>query len=163
MTQTKGIPIENIRGFVDNVAGAYDGVDEKAREEMNGIQWGSEFSRNIVEFKYNAEKDSGAKYGMVVFVKSEDRKFVDCMYCLYKLDFKVAPAKSLIKKEHSIVWGLLKWETVEEKVQERVLGVKSLKRIKNFFRYKAHVAFRQEGLIDQINVVPSIEDVEDEI
>lgn len=160
--ESKGIPIENIHGFLDHLKDAYEGIDEGMRKKMNGIQWASEWSYKVVEFKYNAANDSGARYGMIAFGKSKDGKFVDCMYCLYKLDFKVAPERIVTKKEHSVLWGLCKWETVEEKIQERVLGVKSLKRIKNFFRFKALEGFYQEGLIDQINVVPSIEDVMDE-
>ena len=160
--ETKEIPVKNIHGFLDHLKDAYEGIDEQMRKKMNGIQWGSEWSHKIMEFKNQVENESGAKYGMVVFVKSKDGKFVDCMYCLYKVDLKVAPAKILIKKEHSILWGLLKWETVEEKVQESVLGARLLKRIKNFFRFKALEGFYHEGLIDQINVVPSIEDVVDE-
>ena len=99
---------------------------------------------------------------MIAFGKSKDGKFVDCMYCLYKLDFKVAPERIITTKQHSVLWGLVKWESVEERVQERVLGVKSLKRIKNFFRFKALEGFYKEGLIDRINVVPSIEDVADD-
>ena len=160
--QTKGIPIENIHGFLDHLQEAYEGVDKEMRKKMNRIQWAIEWSCKIVEIKYNAASDYSARYGMIAFGKSKDGRFVDCMYCLYKLDFKVAPEKIISKKEHSVLWGLFKWETLQEKVQERVLGVKSLKRIKNFFRFKALKGFYQEGLIDQINVVPSIEDVVDE-
>ena len=161
--ETKGIPVENIRGFLDHLKDAYEGIDEVMRKKMEGIEWGSEWSHKIMEFKKpEAENESGAKYGMVVFVKSKDRKFVDCMYCLYKLDFKVAPAKVLIEKERSILWGLLKWETVEKKVQKRVLGPELLKRIENFFRYKALEGFYRQGLIDQINVVPSLQHMVDE-
>ena len=160
--ESKGIPIEKIHAFLDHLEKAYEGINKEIRKKMNGIQWGSEWSYKVVEFKYNAANDSGARYGMIAFGKSKDGKFVDCMYCVYKLDFKVAPERIVTKKEHSALWGLFKWETLEEKVQERVLGVKSLKRIKNFFRFKALEGFYQEGLIDQINVVPSIEDVTDE-
>lgn len=157
--ESKGIPIENIHGFLDHLKDAYEGIDRDMRKKMNGIQWANEWAYKVVEFKYNAANNSGARYGMIAFGKSKDGKFVDCMYCLYKLDFKVAPERIVTRKEHSVLWGLFKWETEEEKVQERVLGVKSLKRIKNFFRFKALEGFYQEGLIDQINVVPSIEDV----
>ena len=157
--ESKGIPVDNIDDFLDHLQDAYDGIDEEMRKKMKLIQWVSEWSYKVVEFKYNGADDSGAKYGMLAFGKSKDRKFVDCMYCLYKLDLKVAPEKIVTIKEHSILWGLIKWETAEEEVKERVLGVKSLTRIKNFFRYKALEGFYHEGLIDQINVVPSIEDV----
>ena len=43
-----------------------------------------------------------------------------------------------------------------------MLGVKPLKRIQNFFRFKALEGFYKEGLIDEINVVPSIEDLPDD-
>ena len=160
--ESKGIPIEKIHGFLDHLEDAYEGVDKEMRKKMNGIQWASEWSYKIVEFKYNAANDSSARYGMVVFVKSKDGKFVDCMYCLYKLDFKVASEKTITTKEHAVLWGLLKWQTVKEVVKEAKIGVELLKRIKNFFRFKALQAFNNEGIIDQINVVPSIEDVVDE-
>ena len=160
--ESKGTPIEKIHNFLDHLEDAYEGVDKETRKKMNGILWASEWSYKIVEFKYNAANDSGARYGMIAFGKSKDGKFVDCMYCVYKLDFNVAPEKIITKKEHSALWDLFKWEALEEKVQERMLGVKSLKRIKNFFRFKALEGFYQEGLIDQINVVPSLEDVVDE-
>ena len=159
--EAKGIAIESIQGFLDHLQDAYEGIDEEMRKKMNGIEWAKEWAYKVMEFKYNASSDSSARYGMIAFGKSKDGKFVDCMYCLYKLDFKVAPERIITKKEHSVLWGLVKWETVEERVQERVLGVKSLKRIKNFFRFKALEGFYKEGLIDQINVVPSIEDVAD--
>ena len=160
--ESKGIPIESIQDFLDHLEDAYEGIDRAMRKKMNGIQWAGEWSHKIIEFKNSTGSASGAKYGMIAFGKSKDRKFVDCMYCLYKLDFKIAPERIIRNKEDSILWGLYKWETVEVKVQERVLGGNSLKRIKNFFRFKALEGFYQEGLIDQINVVPSIEDVVDE-
>ena len=160
--EAKGIAIENIQSFLDHLQDAYEGIDEEMRKKMNGIKWASEWAYKVMEFKYNSSSDSSARYGMIAFGKSKDGKFVDCMYCLYKLDFKVAPERIITKKEHSVLWGLVKWESVEERVQERVLGVKSLKRIKNFFRFKALEGFYNEGLIDRINVVPSIEDVADD-
>ena len=161
--ETEGIAIDSIQSFLDHLQEAYEGIDEQMRKKMNGIAWGSKWAHKIMEFKYNGSSpDSGARYGMIAFCKSNDGKFVDCMYCLYKLDFKVAPERIITKKEHSVLWGLIKWETVEERVQKRVLGVKSMKRIKNFFRFKALEGFYKEGLIDRINVVPSIEDVTDD-
>ena len=193
--ESKRIPIENIHGFLDHLEEAYEGIDKEMRKKMDGIQWASEWSYKVMEFKYNAANDSdgqmkkkmkgirwtsewshrivelknitaddsGANYGMIAFGKSKDGKFVHCMYCLYKLDFKVVPEIIFTNKDHSVLWGLVKWQTVKEGVKETVLGVKLLKRMKNFFRYKALEVFYHEGLIDQISVVPSIEDVVDEI
>ena len=161
--EAKGIAIESIQSFLDHLQDAYEGIDEKMRKKMNGIQWSHEWAHKIIEFTNICSSDSGAKYGMIAFGKSKDGKFVDCMYCLYKLDFKVAPDRIITSTQHSTLWGLIKWQDVDEKERERFLGVKSMKRIQNFFRFKALEGFYQEGLIDQINVVPSIEEVpEDE-
>ena len=54
----------------------------------------------------------------------------------------------------------MKWQTVETKVVERTLGTKSIKQLQNFFRVKALQRFYNEGLIDRINYVPSIEDID---
>ncbi|CAH3160976.1 unnamed protein product [Porites evermanni] len=160
--EAKGIAIESIQSFLDHLQDAYEGIDEEMRKKMNGIEWAKEWAYKVMEFKYNASSDSSARYGMIAFGKSKDGKFVDCMYCLYKLDFKVAPERIITTKHHSSFWGLIKWQTVDEKEQERVLGVKPLKRIQNFFRFKALEGFYKEGLIDEINVVPSIEDLADD-
>ena len=160
--ESKGIAIDRIQSFLDHLLDAYEGIDEEMRKKMNGIEWAREWAYKVTEFKYNSSSDSGARYGMIAFGKSKDGKFVDCMYCLYKLDFKDPLERIITKKEHSILWGLIKWKSAEERLQKRVLGVKSLKRIKNFCRFKALEGFYKEGLIDRINVVPSIEDVADD-
>ena len=112
-----------------------------------------------MEFKYNKKDNSGARYGMVAFGKSEDKKSIDCMYVLYKMDFKIAPQEIVTIKDHSILWGLIKWQTTETKLVEHTLGVKSIKLLQNFFRLKALQGFYKEGLIETINYVPSIDNV----
>ncbi|XP_031569015.1 uncharacterized protein LOC116303587 [Actinia tenebrosa] len=159
--EAKQISIEKIPSFLDRLRDAYEGIDADMRKKMNGIHWSAEWAYKIIEFKYNAASDSGARYGMIAFGKTNDGKFVDCMYCLYKLDFKIALERIVTTKEHSCFWGLIKWQTVDVQNRERLLGGKSLKRIKNFYRFKALEGFYHEGLIDRINVVPSIEDVSD--
>ena len=160
--EAKGIAIENIQGFLNHLQEAYEGINKEMRKKMNGIEWASEWAFKVMEFKYDSSSDSSARYGMIAFGKSKDGKFVDCMYCLYKLDFKVAPERIITTKHYSSIFGLINWQKVEEQEQERVLGVKPLKRIQNFFRFKALEGFYKEGLIDEINVVPSIEDVADD-
>ena len=160
--EAKGIAIESIQSFLDHLQEAYEGIDEEMRQKMNGIEWESEWPYKVMEFKYNSSSDSSTRYGIIAFGKSKDGKFLDCMYCLYKLDLKVTPERIITTKQHSSLWGLVKWRTVEEKEKERVLDVNSLKRIQNFFRFKALEGFYKEGLIDQISVVPSIEDLADD-
>ena len=127
---------------------------------MNGIKWAGQWSYKIYEFKYNKTDTSGARYGMVAFGKSPDKKSIDCMYVLYKMDFKIAPKIIVTKKNHSVLWGLKKWQTTETRVVERTLGIKSIKLLQNFFRVKALQRFYNEGLIDSINYVGSIEDID---
>lgn len=130
------------------------------RKKMNGIEFAAEWAYKVIEFKYNKKDNSGARYGMVAFGKSEDKKSIDCMYVLYKMDFKVAPQEIVTTKDHSLFWDLCKWQTTETKIVKRTLGVKSIKLLQNFFRVKALQGFYKEGLIDTINYVPSIEDVD---
>ena len=156
--EAKGIAIEDIKSFLDYLQGAYEGIDEKARKKMEGILLSVEWADKVVDFKCKSSRYD-AMYGMIAFGKSRDGKFVDCMYCIYKLDFKVAPR--IITTQPSWL-GLLTGQTVEEQEKKRSLYVKSLKRIQNFFRFKALEGFYKEGLIDKINVVPSIEDVADD-
>ena len=154
--EAKGIAIEDIKSFLDYLQGTYEGIDEKTRKKMEGILLSVEWAHKVVEFKYNCKSSGyGARYGMIAFGKSRDGKFVDCMYCIYKLDFKVAPR--IITTQPSL-WGLLTGQTVEEQEKKRSLDFKSLKRIQNFFRFKALEGFYKEGLIDKINVVPCIVD-----
>ena len=138
------------------------GVDSDLIEKCKLIQWSGQWSYKILEFKYNKSDTSGARYGMLAFGKSPDKKSIDCMYVLYKMNFKIAPQVIVTTKEHSVLWGLIKWQTTESKTVERTLGTKSLKHIQNFFRVKALQRFYSEGLIDKINYVPSIEDIKDD-
>ena len=135
------------------------GIDKELRLKLNGIKWTDQWSHKIFEFKYNKGDTSGARYGMVAFGKSADRKFIDCKYVLYKMDFKIAPQVIVTKIYHNLC-NLLKWQTTEREYVERTLGVKSIKQLQNFFRVKALQHFYNEGLIDSINYVPSIEDID---
>ena len=130
------------------------------REKLNDIKWTGSWSYQIYEFKYNKGDTSGARYGMVAFSKSTDRKFIDFMYVLYKMDFKLAPQEIVTTNSHSMLWGIVTWQTTKREYVERTLGVKPIKQIQNFFRVKALQHFYNEGLIDRINYVPSIEEID---
>ncbi|XP_013383745.1 uncharacterized protein LOC106154061 [Lingula anatina] len=155
----KNIAIANITQYLDHMQKAYEGIDADMREKMNGIHWSEDWHYKIMEFKFNKKDQSGARYGMVAFGKSADGLSVDCMYVLYKMDFKIAPQRIVTEKNHSAVFGLFQWTTHEEKIVERDLGLKSVQLLQNFFRMKALQGFYKEGVIDSINYVPSIEDV----
>lgn len=40
----------------------------------------------------------GVCYGMIVLGRSEDNKLVDCMYVMFKIDFKLVLKELVIKK-----------------------------------------------------------------
>lgn len=98
---------------------------------------------------------------MIAFGRSPDQKFVDCMYVLYKMDFKVAKQRIVTEKEHSWFWGLIKYKTDDVEIRDRALGSKSIQTMQNFFRIKALEGFYKEGLIESINYVNSLEDIPD--
>lgn len=62
-----------------------------------------------------------ARYGMVVFAKSPDKKYVDFLIVIYNASFKL---------------------------KGRMSDVTERERLQNFFRYKAMKQFKTEGFID---------------
>lgn len=124
---------------------------------MEGILFSKEWAHKIFEFKIKQKENSGAHYGMLAFGKSDDEEMVDCMYVLYKMDFEVAPEEQFVTKDHSVLWGLIHWQTTDFKTVERRIGLKTLNKLRNFLHYKALNAFYKEGYIDSINYVNSIE------
>lgn len=118
------------------------------------------WEHRLIEWKINiGSANSGARYGMIAFGRSSDGKEVDCMYILYKMNFKIKPRKIVDQKEHSLLFGLINWTTECKTEEEGAFGFDSVKKIQNFFRLKAMQGFYKEGMIDKINYVKSIDDV----
>lgn len=91
---------------------------------------------------------------MIAFGKSKDGHEIDCMYILYKMDFNLAPRQIATKKEHSLLFGLINWNTIGKGTEEEsCLDLKMVEDLQNFFRLKALKGFYNEGLIDRINYV----------
>ncbi|XP_061182538.1 uncharacterized protein LOC133190871 [Saccostrea echinata] len=156
------IPFDNIVAYLNHLQRAYEGIDDDVRLKMEGILYAKEsWEYKIVEWKFNKGDNSGARYGMVAFGRSPDGMYVDCMYVMYKMDFKIAPKVIVTEKKHSAWWGLKTWTTRRVETEERNLGTKTIKVLQNFFRLKALEGFYKEGLIERINYVPSLEDVPD--
>ncbi|XP_061180259.1 uncharacterized protein LOC133188791 [Saccostrea echinata] len=127
---------------------------------MEGIFFSDEaWEYKLIEWKFNQGSDSSARYGMMAFGRSPDLKYIDCMYVLYKMDFKIAPEVIVTEKKHKVLWGLFSWTDEKRKSRERSLGSKSIKALQFFFRMKALEGFYKEGLIESINYVKSIDDV----
>lgn len=101
----------------------------------------------MMDFKYNVDNIDDmyrSRYGMVVLAKSGNR--IDCMYVLFKLDFKLAAYK------RSILWGLFEW-TSSSNFSKNVNDAS----FRNFFRKKALEAFYNQGIIDSFQIVESLE------
>ncbi|XP_061197040.1 uncharacterized protein LOC133205282 [Saccostrea echinata] len=158
--KTTKIPENKIVPFLDHLQNSYEGITPDIRKKMEGILFSDEaWEYKLIEWKFNQGADSSARYGMMAFGRSPDLKYIDCMYVLYKMDFKIAPEVIVTEKKHSVLWGLFSWTTEKRESKERSLGSKSVKALQNFFRLKALEGFYKEGLIESINYVPSIEDV----
>lgn len=140
------------------------GIDQKTRLKMEGILFTDEsWDYKLVEWKFNKAENSGARYGMMAFGRSPDMKYVDSMYVLYKMDFKIAPKDYVTKKEDSWLFGLFSWITISSEKEEQSLGSNSIKKLQNFFRLKALEGFYKEGLIETINYVDSLDQLPDSI
>lgn len=131
---------------------------------MEGILFTDEsWDYKMVEWKFNKGENSGARYGMMAFGRSPDLKYVDSMYVLYKMDFKIAPKNIVTVKEDSWLFGLFSWTTSSSEKVEQSLGSNSIKKLQNFFRLKALEGFYKEGLIETINYVDSLDQLPDSI
>lgn len=105
----------------------------------------------LIEWKFNNADESGARYGMIALGKSQDQKYIDCMYVLYKMDFKIK--RSIMS---SFLRALLSWFGNK---QSRGLTEQEIKKFRNFFRLKALEEFYKEGLINSISFVDSLEQI----
>lgn len=130
----------------------YVGIDNTVRKKMELIKFSESWQDKIMEWKFN-KGETGARYGMMAFGKSADGKEIDCMYILYKMDFKVAPKVTVTTKDKSILLGLFEWSITDEKTESSLLGSESKKRFQNYFRLKAMEGFCSEGVIEKVGYV----------
>lgn len=159
--QCTRVSIEQIPAFLSHLKETYDGIGEKEKRKMEGVLFSKGgWEHRLIEWKINSgTANSGASYGMIAFGRSADGKEVDCMYILYKMNFKIKPRKIVTQKEHALLFGLIQWTTDRKEKEEDAFRLNSIKMIKNFFRLKALQGFYNEGMIDKINYVKSIDDV----
>lgn len=132
--------------------GIDDGVKDRLKLVMHGM---GTYSNKLVEFNYNTNALSEYRYGMIAFGHSPDGTEVDCMYVIYKMNFKIAP--KIEDDPKSILWGLYNWNTTKE--TPRYLELSRIKEFQNYFRLKALQGFYNEGYIESVNYVRSLEEV----
>lgn len=127
---------------------------------MEGVLFVDEtWEYKIVEWKFNTGSDSGALYGMITFGKSPDKKYFDCMYVMYEIDFKISKREIITEKTHTILFGMHSWTTKDVERSDRKHGAKSVKALQNFFRLKALQEFYNAGVTDYICYVDSLDDI----
>ncbi|KAH3795179.1 hypothetical protein DPMN_148727 [Dreissena polymorpha] len=159
--QTK-IPISDLPKFLDHLHDAYEGIDEGTRKKMNSVFFAKGgWEHKLMEWKMVKGDDAVARYGMIAFGRSPDKEFVDCMFVIYKLDFKIAPKVIVTENKHSMFFDFIKWTIHTQETEEQTLGVRTIKAFQNFVRSKALKGFVEEGLIEQINYVGSLDEIPD--
>lgn len=75
------------------------GIDDEVKKEMMSIKECRSWENKIIEWTFNKGDNSGARYCMIALGQSQDQKSVDCMYVMYKMDFKFAPREWVNKKK----------------------------------------------------------------
>lgn len=162
-TKATKIPTKNIPAYLDHLQDAYEGIDEKQRKKMNGVLFGGDtWDHKIFDWKLEDKGyKANARYCMIAFGKSSDGNYVDCVYVLYKMELEI-PKEIVVKERHSHLFGLLQWTTTSVRENKSMLEMKRNKEYKNFFRLKALQGFYNEGLMDRINYVPSLDKVDDD-
>jgi len=139
------------------------GVDTKIRKKLNGILiTDKSWKEKIIEWNFDKGQNSEARYGMIALAKSPDGKYVDSMYVMYKLDFKIAPKREVTETKKKYLWGLFSTTHVDVQVIERSVGALELTRLQNLFRLKAMEGFYKEGFIKSINYVDSLDAITDD-
>lgn len=134
------------------------GVDEKIRKKLNSILiTDKSWKEKIIEWKFDQGQKSEARYGMIALAKSPDGKYVDSMYVMYKLNFKIAPKREVTVTKTESFWGFFSETHVDVQVIERSVGALQLTRLQNLFRLKAMEGFLKEGFIKSINYVDSLD------
>lgn len=156
--QLTRIPKTEILDFVNHMSETLQGIDDSLKDRMKTIMYSrGNYSDKLVEFKYNTGALSEFRYGMIAFGHSPDGSEVDCMYIIYRMNFKIAPKEE--QRPRSLLWGLISWTSTTK--TPRHLEACFLKEFKNYFRLKALQGFCNEGYIERINYVKSLEDIAD--
>lgn len=152
MTASK-IPVKDFHGYLGHLESAYEGFDEKTRENVASILLTDEpWDQKLVEWKYNNAEQTGARYCMMAFDRSPDMKFIDCMYIIYKMDFTINP-NEIVKDVHKLLWRLFSWNLSGTEIKKNHHGTSGITILQNFFRLKALEGFYEKGLIEKINYV----------
>ncbi|XP_062601008.1 uncharacterized protein LOC134262651 [Saccostrea cucullata] len=153
--KTSSIPQSSIEPFLSHLERSYEGITPDITQKLKEILISQEWEYQLMEWKYNHGDDSSMRYGLLAFGRSPDKKFIDCIHAVYKIDFKIASKVDLTKEDHTTTLGLIEF-TPQTKFMESA----SENCFNNFFRLKALEGFYNEGLIESINYAPNNTDVE---
>lgn len=153
--KTTMVPIENIYGFLDHMKKSYEGFDDKKRQEVGAVIADQTWNETVVEWAIEQPDNRDFRYGILFFGRSPDKKYVDCIYVLFKMDFQIASKERLnetrggrfCSKPQSSNFtspGKMSWSNKSKDVQ-------------NYVRMKALEECRKEGFIENIKYVDTLQ------
>lgn len=108
-----------------------------------------------MEWRFNKPGNTNIRYGIIVFGRSPDKKYVDCIYVLFKIDFKIASKERLTGAK-----GASLRSTTQPNIfptLDNMSGSNNSNEFQNFVRVKALEECCKEGLIEKINYVDCLE------
>lgn len=112
------------------------------------------WEQNVVEWIGQNTEYSGFQYGIVAFGRSPDGKYVDCISVVFQMDH-ITHYKESISNNFP--------PASDTEALEHIFGEMSEMKVRNFLRFKAIEGCYNEGLIDKIGFVNTLEDEKDEV
>lgn len=125
------------------------GITLEDRQKWNKVYCTEDWTSKIVEWKLNAAVagsygNQQARYGIIGFSKSTDGNFVDCMFAIYTIKFRLAPTISW--RESSFLW----WKSYKKNYVDKYIKRTEIEKFQNFLQLKALTAFKKVGIIEEI-------------
>lgn len=135
------------------------GIGDDKRNKMNTLFADKSWKQKVIDWTVNNPDNTGATFGMLAFGRSLDGKYADSVYISYKMDVH-AEQKNLLPKSWwtRIISHFFRSTENAAPTIEHMLGNLRSKEAKNFFRLKALEECYNEGLVEKIKYVNSLED-----
>lgn len=144
------IKTEDLSNFLEHLENSYEGITKEVRKKMDGILYCGECEDGIMDNAFVSGSASTAHYCLFAFCRSSDGKFIDCVFAIYKAKFELAPEQIESIKDHSLLFGLVKWRTYSTEEKERNFGIESKKKFENYFRMKVQEELKRKNFIERV-------------
>lgn len=141
---------ENLLNLLDHLEKSYEGITKEVRKKMDGILFCDKFEDGFVDNTFVSGSASTALYCLFAFCRSSDGKLIDCIYVIYKAEFELAPEEIESSKDHSLLFGLFKWESYSTEEKIRKFGIETNKKFENYFRMKVQEELKKKNVIERV-------------